>query len=151
MVGVFIDDPTHEIARLASAMALSAVQLHGDETGAFIDELRGLLPDGCEIWKAVRVKDEIPAFPDGADRVLLDAFDANARGGTGKSFDWAILEGRIDKQRTILAGGVDVDNAFTASSFGCFAIDVNSGVEDFPGKKGHEKIEKLFNNLRGGV
>jgi indole-3-glycerol phosphate synthase/phosphoribosylanthranilate isomerase len=62
-----------------------------------------------------------------------------------------VLEGRIDKSKTILAGGIGVDNVFLASALGCFAIDVNSGVEDSPGKKNHEKIDKLFNNLRGGI
>ena len=156
MTGVFVNESSREIARIASAVGLSAVQLHGDETDEFIDELRGRLPDGCEIWKAVRVKDEIPAmiadvsFPR-ADRLLLDTFDGNARGGTGRSFDWSVLEGRHNKQKVILAGGIDVDNAFYASSLGCYAIDVNSGVEDSPGKKNHEKIDNLFNNLRGGV
>jgi indole-3-glycerol phosphate synthase/phosphoribosylanthranilate isomerase len=137
-----------EIIRIASAVGLSAVQLHGEETGEFICELRDKLPLGCEIWKAVRVKDEIPVMF-GADRVLLDSYDANARGGTGKSFDWTMLKGQLNKSRTILAGGIGTDNAFRASSLGCFAIDVNSGVEDSPGKKNHEKINKLFKNLRG--
>ncbi|MCL2010722.1 MAG: bifunctional indole-3-glycerol-phosphate synthase TrpC/phosphoribosylanthranilate isomerase TrpF [Synergistaceae bacterium] len=154
VAGVFVNESSGEIARIASAVGLSAVQLHGDETNEFIDELRAQLsggPDGCEIWKAIRVKDEIPAARVHADRVLLDTFDKNARGGTGRSFDWSILEGRDDKQRTILAGGIGVENAFQASTFGCYAIDVNSGVEDSPGRKSYKKIDKLFNNLRGGV
>ena len=153
MAGVFVNESCREIARITSAVGLSAVQLHGDETDDFVVELRTRLPKGCEIWKALRVRDKIPVANTEAsyDRVLLDSFDENARGGTGRSFDWSILEGRIDKSRTILAGGIDADNAFRASSFGCFAIDVNSGVEDSTGKKNHEKIDKLFKNLRGGI
>jgi indole-3-glycerol phosphate synthase/phosphoribosylanthranilate isomerase len=92
-----------------------------------------------------------------ADRVLLDTFVKDARGGTGKSFDWRSLEraggDEFDRSRIILAGGIDADNARRASKLGCFAIDVNSGVEILgsPGKKDRRKIENLFARLRGEV
>jgi indole-3-glycerol phosphate synthase/phosphoribosylanthranilate isomerase len=155
MVGVFVNEKPGEIARVASSVGLFAVQLHGGETGQFIDELRAMLP-GREIWKAAPVRDKLPVTEARADRVLFDSFDktahgGTARGGTGRRFDWSLLEGRCDKSRTILAGGIDPENALRASALGCFAIDVNSGVEDSPGKKNHAKIKRLFENLRGGV
>jgi phosphoribosylanthranilate isomerase len=92
------------------------------------------------------------------DRVLLDAFAEGARGGTGKSFDWGILEraGGFDWFRVILAGGIGPDNARRASRLGyfsSFAIDANSGVEvsGSPGKKDHRKVESLFAHLKGEV
>ncbi|MDR2523574.1 MAG: bifunctional indole-3-glycerol-phosphate synthase TrpC/phosphoribosylanthranilate isomerase TrpF [Synergistaceae bacterium] len=156
LVGVFVNQDPEEIARVASPLNLAAVQLHGEETGEAVAALRGKLPESCEIWKAVRVGDGdgekiSAAFATGVDRVLLDAFDKSARGGTGRRFNWALLEGRADKSRTILAGGIDADCAFQAASLGCFAIDVNSGVEDAPGKKNHKKLERFFENLREGI
>jgi indole-3-glycerol phosphate synthase/phosphoribosylanthranilate isomerase len=154
MVGVFVNEAPAEAARLASSMGLFAVQLHGEETGDYIAELRNALPKECEIWKAVKVREgveSVPAVVPGADRALFDSFSGGARGGTGKSFGWSILKKRADRQWAILAGGITPDNALEASSLGCYAIDVNSGVEDAPGKKNHEKIGKLFENLRGGV
>jgi indole-3-glycerol phosphate synthase/phosphoribosylanthranilate isomerase len=154
MVGVFVNDEIRRIAGLASSFSLAAVQLHGDETGAFIGELREELPSGCEIWKAVRVGDTLPDTEGlNADRVLLDVFDSRARGGAGRSFDWSLLGGIPSEERAkrvILAGGIGAGNAFRASMGGCFALDVNSGVEvtGLPGKKDHEKVRQLFNNLR---
>jgi indole-3-glycerol phosphate synthase/phosphoribosylanthranilate isomerase len=158
LVGVFVNENAQKIARIVSDADLSAVQLHGEESGAFVGELRKELPSNCEIWKAASVRDKIPAMNGiPADRLLLDAFEKNARGGTGKSFDWSLLgrfdENGVHRSKIILAGGIDADNARRASKFGCFTIDVNSGVEvpGSPGKKDHRKVEKLFANLRGEV
>ncbi|GHV30116.1 tryptophan biosynthesis protein TrpCF [Synergistales bacterium] len=154
MAGVFVNDDIRRIARLASDLSLAAVQLHGEETGEFIEELRKELPGGCEIWKAVRVGETMPDIEGlNADRALLDVLDSRARGGAGISFDWSLL-GKIPSdartKRVILAGGIGAGNALRASMAGCFAIDVNSGVEitGLPGKKDHEKIKRLFDNLR---
>ena len=165
LVGVFVNEEIRKIAGAVSGAGLSAVQLHGEESGEFVAELRKELPQSCEIWKAARVRDHIPFMNDAkdmkdilngipADRLLLDTFGENSRGGTGKSFDWSLL-GEFDKNKTfrskiILAGGIDADNARRASELGCFTIDVNSGVEvsGSPGKKDHHKVEKLFANLR---
>jgi indole-3-glycerol phosphate synthase/phosphoribosylanthranilate isomerase len=158
-VGVFVNEPAQNVARLASELDLAAVQLHGEETESCIGELRRKLPDRCEIWKAVRVRDRMPNCTSNlkglhADRLLYDAFDktnAEARGGTGRSFDWSLLEGDSDRSRDILAGGLNGDNIRGASRLGYFALDVNSGVESAPGKKDHQKITQLFANLRGDV
>jgi indole-3-glycerol phosphate synthase/phosphoribosylanthranilate isomerase len=158
LVGVFVNEKVRKIAQVARDAGLSAVQLHGDESQEFVKELREELPQGCEIWKAASVRDHIPAM-NGifTDRLLLDTFGENSRGGTGKSFDWSLL-GELDKNgmlrsKIILAGGIDADNARRASKLGCFTIDVNSGVEvpGSPGKKDHRKVEKLFANLRSDV
>jgi indole-3-glycerol phosphate synthase/phosphoribosylanthranilate isomerase len=156
LVGVFVNEEARKIARVVWDTGLSAVQLHGEESGGFVEELRQELPESCEIWKAASVRDRIPAMnPISADRLLLDTFGKNARGGTGKAFDWSLLGGfgknGMPRSKIILAGGIDAKNARRASELGCFMIDVNSGVEDAPGKKDHRKVEKLFANLRGEV
>ncbi|MDR2528291.1 MAG: bifunctional indole-3-glycerol-phosphate synthase TrpC/phosphoribosylanthranilate isomerase TrpF [Synergistaceae bacterium] len=150
LAGVFVNQESSDVARIASSLGLAAVQLHGEESEDAVVALRDRLPESCEIWKAVRVEggNNGKSISAGrADRVLLDSFDKSVRGGTGRRFDWTLLEG--DKTRTILAGGIDANCAFQAASLGCFAIDVNSGVEDAPGKKNHKKIERLFENIRG--
>ncbi|MDR1977749.1 MAG: bifunctional indole-3-glycerol-phosphate synthase TrpC/phosphoribosylanthranilate isomerase TrpF [Synergistaceae bacterium] len=154
MVGVFVNQETRKIARIASEMPLAAVQLHGEESGEFVEGLRKELPPNCEIWKAARVWDKMPPAGADSDRLLLDAYGTGSRGGTGRSFDWSLLGGFQEKMRRskiILAGGIDAGNARRAAASGCFAIDVNSGVEASPGKKDHRKVEQLFANLRGGA
>jgi indole-3-glycerol phosphate synthase/phosphoribosylanthranilate isomerase len=149
LAGVFVDEGVGKIAHAVSDLGLSAVQLHGGESGEFVGKLRKELPRSCEIWKAANVRDRIPAMNGiSADRLLLDTFGAT-RGGTGKTFDWSLLDGSTHRSKIILAGGIDATNARRASALGCFTIDVNSGVEDSPGKKDHRKVEELFANLRG--
>ena len=148
--GVFVNQPVDEAADIAKTLALSAVQLHGDEDAAYISALRGRLAGGSEIWKAVRVSGAVPNITEyGCDRILLDAYDKKARGGTGRVFEWGLLDGRQDKDRLIIAGGINPDNAAAAAAMGCYAIDVNSGVEESAGKKSGARLENLFSALRG--
>ncbi|GHS95095.1 bifunctional indole-3-glycerol phosphate synthase/phosphoribosylanthranilate isomerase [Synergistales bacterium] len=155
MVGVFVNDEIQRISHAALLLSLAAVQLHGEESESFIAELRKELSPECEIWKALRVRDALPDIESSrADRVLLDTFGESARGGLGKSFDWSLVES-IDlsaRQKIIIAGGIDMDNAPRAARLGCFAIDVNSGVEvsGEAGKKDRKKQARLFQNLKNG-
>lgn len=143
-VGVFRDHPVAEIAHTAQTLNLTAVQLHGDEDQAYIDTLREALPSGVQIWKALSVKDSIPARDlNRVDRYVLD----NGKGGTGHRFDWGTLEGQ-DLSNVLLAGGLGADNCVQAAQLGCAGLDFNSGVESEPGIKDAEKITAVFQTLR---
>jgi len=143
-VGVFRDQPVAEIAHTAQTLNLTAVQLHGDEDQAYIDTLREALPSGVQIWKALSVKDSIPARDlNRVDRYVLD----NGKGGTGHRFDWGTLEGQ-DLSNVLLAGGLGADNCVQAAQLGCAGLDFNSGVESEPGIKDAEKITAVFQTLR---
>jgi indole-3-glycerol phosphate synthase/phosphoribosylanthranilate isomerase len=149
-VGVFVNDSPRRIAAIASRLRLAAVQLHGDETADDVAALRSLLPPGCEVWKAVRVRDEMPATGDtGADRVLLDRWHPSVRGGTGERFDWSLLAGGADKGRLILSGGLTPETVAAAETLGVAALDVNSGVEHSPGIKSPVRLAAFFAERRG--
>ena len=160
MVGVFVNDAPEKIARLARELKLAAVQLHGEESAAYVSALRAQLPAECEIWKAVRVEAaaHLEAYlqallaETGADRLLLDAFSASARGGTGSRFDWTLLKSLPESllSRLIVAGGLSPENVVEAHRLGCYAMDVNSGVELSPGQKDAARMQRLFSRLRGG-
>ncbi len=156
MIGVFVNDSPERAARLARELNLAAVQLHGEETPSYVHALRRKLPTVCEVWKAVRVHGE--ALPveallaeTAADRLLLDAFHPSARGGTGDRFDWTPLKKLPPSSlsRLIVAGGITPENACEAHALGCYAIDVNSGVESGPGRKDPAALRRLFFRLRG--
>ncbi len=151
-VGVFVDESIETVARLAKRLGLAAVQLHGKESAADISTLRRQLAPSCDVWKAVSVRDRIPdiaAFFDaGAGRVVLDAYSAGARGGTGTVFDWRLLEGR-SLERVVLAGGLTADNVEGADQLGAGMLDVSSGVETSPGIKSEERLAQFFGALRG--
>ncbi len=150
--GVFVNDAPQRIARVARELQLDAVQLHGEESPEHIAALRGLLPEGCEIWNAVRVAHgRIPAGParTAFDRLLLDSYQPQARGGTGTGFDWSVLRQQPDRKHLVLAGGLTPHNARAADALGVGLLDVSSGVEVAPGIKSPERIDAFFAALRG--
>ena len=148
MVGVFRNEKLMQVAQSASALGLAAVQLHGDEDAAYIKGLRGLLPEGTEIWAASAVGDDVPAPRAGSDRTLFDTAVNGRSGGTGTAFDWSRLKGRPELGSAILAGGLNPANAREAAAVGAFALDVSSGVEAEPGRKDEAKMQAFFEALR---
>lgn len=143
-VGVFRNASVSDIVTQVSALSLSAVQLHGDETPAFVAELRAALPGTVQIWKALRIEGHLPArdWPH-VDRYVFD----NGNGGTGQRFDWSLLQGQT-LNNVLLAGGLGADNCVEAAQLGCAGLDFNSGVESAPGIKDARKIAAVFQTLR---
>lgn len=143
-VGVFSDAPVIDVVRTAELLGLRAVQLHGAEDQAYINALRAQLPDVCQIWKALSVKDHLPARDlQHVDRYLLD----NGAGGTGVRFDWSVLQSQT-LDNVMLAGGLSADNCVDAVLLGCAGLDFNSGVESQPGIKDAARLATVFQTLR---
>jgi indole-3-glycerol phosphate synthase / phosphoribosylanthranilate isomerase len=142
-VGVFRDAPLRIVADVATLLNLDAVQLHGHEDVEYVCALRRELPASCEVWTALSVGRE-PLTSRGGDRLLFD----NRDGGSGRSFDWSLIENHSERANAIVAGGIDVHNACAARRLGAYAIDVGSGVDHRPGLKSPEKIAALFDVLR---
>lgn len=147
--GVFVNQRLDEVCDIATHLKLSFVQIHGDESDDYLKDLRKCLPPSTEIWRAFRVKDNRELQrSSSADRILLDAFHEKDYGGTGKSFDWSVLE-NCPREQFILAGGITPSTIALADRYAPFALDTASGVEDGDArKKSHEKIHQLFSQLR---
>ncbi|WP_033790351.1 bifunctional indole-3-glycerol-phosphate synthase TrpC/phosphoribosylanthranilate isomerase TrpF [Pantoea septica] len=143
-VGVFRNSAISDVVTLAETLRLSAVQLHGDEDRACVAELRAALPAGVAIWKALSIKNALPArdWPH-VDRYVFD----NGNGGSGERFDWSLLQDQ-DLSDVLLAGGLGADNCVEAARLGCAGLDFNSGVESAPGIKDASKIAAVFRTLR---
>ncbi|AOM40117.1 bifunctional indole-3-glycerol-phosphate synthase TrpC/phosphoribosylanthranilate isomerase TrpF [Xenorhabdus hominickii] len=143
-VGVFQNQSVDFVSGIARTLSLTAVQLHGHEDEDYINTLRSVLPEHCEIWKAIDMSKTVE-FSEitNVDHVLLD----NGAGGTGKPFDWTLINPRL-QQDIILAGGLNADNCQQAATFGCYGLDFNSGVEVSPGIKSSQKIKQVFQQLR---
>jgi indole-3-glycerol phosphate synthase/phosphoribosylanthranilate isomerase len=148
LVGVFRDAPVEQVVDTAAKLGLAAVQLHGSEDQDYVDAVRPMLPEGCEIWTALPVAGDADPGPSFGDRPLFDTRSGDAFGGTGRSFDWGRVQAREDFPNAILAGGLGPENIAAAARMGAWALDVNSGVEDAPGIKSAEKLEALFEALR---
>ena len=144
-VGVFVNQNKDFIDKTISEVQLNMIQLHGDESSNFCNQFE------VPVFKAVRIKNE--ASLSVMDQynvagILLDTFSNKQYGGTGKTFDWSLINEQIDTP-IILSGGLNPDNILDAiDSVNPAAIDVNSGVELSPGKKDHQKINLLFEKLK---
>ncbi|MCP4341190.1 MAG: phosphoribosylanthranilate isomerase [Desulfobulbaceae bacterium] len=147
-VGVFVNAPIKEVIT-AAGVGLSYLQLHGDESVDYCKEIRQRLPY-CGIVKAFRVgkesrSEDFVAYDDCVDAFLLDTYVSGASGGTGKVFDWSIVE-QLKLQRPIfLAGGLAPENVVQAiTEVEPYAVDINSGVELRPGVKDHSRLKELL-------
>ncbi|MDC9590102.1 bifunctional indole-3-glycerol-phosphate synthase TrpC/phosphoribosylanthranilate isomerase TrpF [Xenorhabdus sp. XENO-10] len=143
-VGVFQNQPIDFVSNIAQTLSLTAVQLHGHEDENYINTLRSVLPEHCEIWKAIDMSKaaEFSEMPN-VDHLLLD----NGSGGTGKPFDWQLINSRF-QHNSFLAGGLNTENCQQAATFDCYGLDFNSGVEVSPGIKSSQKIKQVFQQLR---
>lgn len=148
LVGVFRNEKLMDVAAAAKRLGLHAVQLHGEEDASYIKGLRNMLPDDVQIWTAGGVTNSVPEARPGSDRTLFDTAVGGRSGGTGKLFDWALLENHDGLDRAIVAGGLKPDNARAASKLGAFALDVGSGLEAEPGRKDPQKVRAFFDALR---
>ena len=142
-VGVFVDEDPLVIADIADSGIIDAVQLHGVEDSAYIHGLRRLTD--APVVKSFIVrdgKDVASANACDADMVLMDAGM-----GSGKLFDWSLLEG-MDRDY-ILSGGLSPDNVSDAlERLHPFGVDVSSGVET-DGRKDPEKMSRFVDLVRG--
>lgn len=149
-VGVFVNEPgPAEVLRKALEACVVAAQLHGDETPEFCAALGGL-----QTIKALRAG---PGFNVervnlyATDAVLLDAYVADAWGGTGHTFDWSLAtRAREAVKKLFLAGGLTPENVGGAvRSVRPYAVDVCSGVESSPGRKSPELMRRFVEAVRG--
>lgn len=152
-VGVFRNGRVDVIASLAREYGLDAVQLHGSCADDQVLQLRRVLPGKTEIWGAVGVDIGSGGLEDAPleslERVVFDASVRGRSGGTGERFDWSLLADWADLDwRAVLAGGLNPGNARAADAVGAWALDVNSGVEDAPGVKSEDKLQRFFDALR---
>jgi phosphoribosylanthranilate isomerase len=150
IAGVFVNQPLDEVERLADAIGMSLVQLHGDEGPAYCAEAGRRT--GAKIIKAqpVRLASDVVAIQAfRTDYHLLDGHRAGLRGGTGETFDWAMLARRRADVPLILSGGLTPDNVAEAIEIvRPFAVDVASGTESAPGIKDPEKLKAFAAAVR---
>ncbi|MBN1124522.1 MAG: phosphoribosylanthranilate isomerase [Sedimentisphaerales bacterium] len=144
--GILVNPTEEQIGDISEIGFLNWIQFHGDETPEFCNSLTWL---HAKTIKALRIrnrKDLDPVKEYRTDAILLDCFNPKAYGGTGERFDWDWIDNGY--YRFFLAGGITADNAAQAIETGVFAIDVCSGIEATPGRKDHQKMKQLFENIK---
>lgn len=147
-VGVFVNEALSEVEAIGEFCRLDLIQLHGDESPEMCVRLS--LP----VIKAFRMKDNssidsIRPYCGKATGVLLDTYQKGLMGGTGKSFDWSLaVKSKGFGLPIILSGGLTPQNVSQAVRVvEPFAVDVNSGVEERPGKKDPLLVKRLMEIL----
>ena len=151
-VGVTVNAPIEFFAEISGSADI--FQLHGNEDAEYISSLRRLFPEK-EIWKAGRIRSEadidaLAVLP--ADKFVLDAFSAEAYGGTGKKIDEKLLAYAKNKfsKPFFIAGGIDSSNiADIIKKFTPYGVDLSSGIETDGFKDGAKMLEimKIYHNL----
>ena len=128
------------------------IQLHGDEDIDYCKKLREKIPN-IGIWKAFRIKtekdlDTIKYFEDFVDAILLDSWNKETYGGSGKKIESIYLKNLQFTKPWWLAGGISIewiDEILT--SIKPDGLDISSSIEKSPGLKDIEKTALLINGL----
>ncbi len=145
-VGLFVNANPSLIDEVLCEVALDTLQFHGDES-----------PSDCAQYempfiKAIRVSPEVDLIKTAneysqAGALLLDTYQPDFYGGSGKSFDWSLAKIELDLP-IILAGGLTPDNVSAAIDIvQPYAVDVSSGVESAKGLKDIDKIRAFISSV----
>lgn len=151
MIGVFVDESIHEVARIAEELKLDGVQLHGNESVGYCQTLKELAPQQFLI-KAISGApgslDHFREFP--TEALLIDAHDSKLKGGTGKLADWDMAKRLAgERPRVFLAGGLSPENVGEAiAAVQPYAVDACSALEVSPGKKNGERMKEFVDAVR---
>ena len=157
-VGVFVNENVEKIIDISKKAGLNFIQLHGEENNENISNLKENLEKNIEIIKVIRIGNNLSEVKNQLKKIsnlksqisnLLFDTDSKSFGGTGKSFDWQILnELKID-QPYFLSGGISEENITQLSRINDqpFSLDINSKFEIDPGNKDLEKIKKFVDEL----
>jgi phosphoribosylanthranilate isomerase len=153
LCGVFVNATLDRIAQTSDAVGLTLVQLQGDEGPSFCAEVARRT--GARVIKALSLRNagslrDLERFH--TDFHLVDGYSAGLHGGTGKTFDWALLSDHRARVPVVVSGGLTPGNVAEAIvATRPFAVDVASGVEASPGRKDPTKMRDFFAAVGGAT
>ena len=145
-VCVYVNADENYIYETSSYFNNPILQFHGDEENNFCESF------GLDYWKAIRVKDkedlETISLYNSAQAILLENHKEGSYGGTGESFNWAILKDiENDDQNFVLSGGINSQNVDNALKTNSWCLDLNSGVESQEGIKNIELVKDILKTI----
>ncbi len=153
-VGVFVNADPSFIAEMARTHSLDVLQLHGDETADYCQDLKNSTL--LEIWKVFGVRDTfdfsvLQSYENVVDRFLFDTQGKN-KGGNGYTFDWSLLNDYPSKKSIVLSGGIGLEELprlkeLFETTLPVEVIDVNSRFEEKPGLKRINELKQFIDEL----
>jgi phosphoribosylanthranilate isomerase len=150
--GVFVNAPFDQVMEKVQLYGLDLVQLHGNEQ----PELCAMLQKEVAVVKAFGVAGDtsvdsmVGTYMDSCDFFLFDTHSENY-GGSGKPFNWNVLEAATIDKPFFLSGGIAPDDAARIKAFDhpcLYAIDINSRFETAPGKKDMKLVNSFIAGLK---
>lgn len=154
-VGVFVNPTADEVVQKVRELGLNRIQLHGAETPELCQAIHKAT--GLPIMKAIQVAQAsdfnlCSSFEraDGVDMFLFDT-KSSGWGGSGRSFDWSLLDHYNGSKPFLLAGGIGpgMEESIAGISHKQFrGIDLNSRFETEPAFKEIDKLSVFINNIR---
>lgn len=147
VVALFVDATAETVRETVSSVRVDLLQFHGEETPEYCGQF------GKPWIKAVRMRPGLDLVEMAqryamSEGILLDAWDPDAQGGTGLTFDWGKIP-REMAERIILAGGLSPSNVGQAlEAVGPYAVDASSGVEAAKGIKDASKMVAFLNEVQ---
>ena len=160
-VGLFVNSNAHEVSELAHEVGLRTVQLHGDLSPELVSSLREFsviaafpLADDSSIKAVLDFLASCQRLGRLPNAVLGDASRPGMFGGTGQVAPWAVARSLVlhSPVPVVLAGGLTAKNVADAVRIvRPWGVDVASGVEVAPGRKGQYKVTTFIDAVRQAV
>lgn len=163
LVGVFVNESLEEILRIVDTWRLGMVQLHGDESPRFCEQVSNHVNTvkAFRIGEGDKLEWKIHPYHEFTDMYLFDngwvgsasQRNSSAYGGTGHKFDWGLLGNARIRKPYFLSGGIDPTDgpalmAFAERQDDLFAVDINSRFETEPGIKNMQLIRSFLDDIR---
>jgi phosphoribosylanthranilate isomerase len=148
---VFVDESKETINKLIDTYKFNAIQLHGSESPDFANSFR----DKVTVFKAFGLNadfdfERLNNYANKVDYFLFDT-KTDLYGGSGKTFDWSILDKYKQNTPFFLSGGLSLDNLEEVNTINhpqFYGVDLNSKFETSPGVKDIDKLKEAFNMLK---
>jgi phosphoribosylanthranilate isomerase len=153
-VGVFVNTPVKDVLEKAREMDFVFLQLHGDESPGYCLEVKKHGFKVIKVFPMVPGADlsSLKSYMDVSDLFLFDTA-GEGYGGTGRKFNWNLLEHYNLAKPFLLSGGIQPDDLQAIIELEhpqLYGLDLNSGFEINPGFKDPEKLAGFMNELRKG-
>ena len=151
-VGVFVNESSETILEMVTTYGLDIVQLHGDESPYFCKELR---QQDIQVMKAFGINDHLPLEKivtyEGSCNYYLYDTQTPQYGGSGRQYDWDLLQYHQGSTPFILSGGIGPDDVAAICAYKhpmCIGIDINSQFEISPANKDIQSIQQFIKSLQ---
>lgn len=148
--GVFVNEKMPVIKALIKQYGFEAVQLHGQESPQFCNELK----QQVQVLKAFGIYEnfdfnQLLPYANSVNYFLFDTKTAK-HGGSGETFNWNILDNYPLQIPFFLSGGLSLDNLPEVKNIkhpAFYGVDLNSRFELSAGVKDIDKLKKAFEVL----